>query len=76
MNVKVMLLRAPCPGPGGGIRGTGRAGGTGCPVPGQRAGNTGSRAPPAPQDLMIYRRRGNSCLETRKITDGIAEQYR
>src|SRR6185437_16204190 len=40
----------------GGIRGTGRGGGTGCPVPGQRAGNTGGRASPAPQDLTIYRR--------------------
>jgi len=56
MNVKLMLLRAPCPGPGGGIRGTGRAGGAGCPVPGQCAGNTGSRTPTAPQDLMIYSR--------------------
>ena len=44
MNVKVMLLQAPCPGPGGGIRRTGRAGGTGCPVPGQCAENTGGRA--------------------------------
>jgi len=35
MNVNLMLLRAPCPGPDGGIRGTGRADGTGCPVPGQ-----------------------------------------
>jgi len=56
MNVNLMLLRAPCPGPGGGIRGTGRGGGTGCPVPGQCAGNTGGRAPPAPQDLMICSR--------------------
>jgi len=30
MNVKVMLLRAPCPGAGGGIRGTGRAGPSTC----------------------------------------------
>ena len=46
MNVKVMLLQAPCPGPGGGILGTGRGGGTGCPVPGQCAGNTAAAPRP------------------------------
>jgi len=38
MNVKVMLLQAPCPGPGGGIRGTGRGGGTGFPCRGSARG--------------------------------------
>ncbi len=61
MNVKVMLLRAERPGRGGGISGTGRTGGTGCPAPGAMPGDHARRTPAAaprtaPSNLTICRR--------------------
>jgi len=55
-----MLLRAPCPGPAGGIRGTGRAAGTGCTVPGQCAGTRA--AAPRPHLRTWWSTAASRCL--------------